>query len=102
MIVAKLLQLIQDGDGVDGLREIEHGIDCFINFPVLLLVEILRLENADDVGNAAAVDENRAENGLLRLKGLGLLPGHQFFIHGLPPLDMGFLRFPRSLPSEER
>ena len=85
VVVAQLLQLVQNGNGVDGLREVEHGIDRFIDLPVLLLVEILRLQNADNIRNAAAVDENRAENGLLRLQRLGLLSGHQFFIHGLSP-----------------
>ena len=82
VVVAQLLQLVQHRDRVNGLGEVEHGIDGFINFPVLLQVKILRLHNAHHIRNAPAVDENGTQNRLLRLQRLGLLPGQKFFIHG--------------------
>ena len=82
VVVAQLLQLVQHRDRVNGLGEVEHGIDGFINFPVLLQVKILRLHNAHHIRNAPAVDENGTQDRLLRLQRLGLLPGQKFFIHG--------------------
>ena len=81
MVIAQFFQLIQNRDRVDGLGKVEHRVDGFVNFPVLLEVKILRLQNTDDIRHTLAVDEDGAENGLLRLQRLGLLAGDQFFIH---------------------
>ena len=80
-MVAQLLHLIQHRDRVDGLGVIEHGVDGLEDLTVLLEVEILRLYHTHHIGDAAAVDEDRAQNSLLRFYRLGRLLLKQFFIH---------------------
>ena len=78
MVHAHLPHFIQHGNRVDGLGEIEHLVDGFVNLPVLLQVEVLRLDNADNIRQATAVNQDRTQHGLLRLHGMGRLSGHQF------------------------
>ena len=75
MVIAQGPHLVQHRDRVDGLGEVEHGIDGFIDLPVLLQEEVIGLDDADDVGDAPAVDQDRAQNRLLRLQRLRRLPG---------------------------
>ena len=81
MIIAQLLQLVQHGNRVNGLGEVEHGIDGLVDLPVLLQIEILRLDDTYHIGDAAAVNEDGAQNRLLCLQRLRLLLMKQFFIH---------------------
>ena len=85
VVIAQLLQLIQHRHRVNGLGEVEHGIDGFKNLPILLKVEILRLHNAHHIGDAPAVNENRAQHRLLRFQRLGQLPGQKFLVHAVSP-----------------
>ena len=97
MVHAHFPHFVQYGDRIDGLGEIEHGIDGFIDLPILLEVKILRAQNADHIGDALAVDEDRAQHRLLRFQGLGRLTGYQFFIHSLfTPFGNQFLTPRRS------
>ena len=81
VVVAQLLQLVQHGHRIDGLGEVEHGIDCFVDFPVLLKEKVIRGQDAYHIGNTAAVDENGTQDCLLGLQRLGRLSLQQFFIH---------------------
>ena len=81
VVIAQLLQLVQHRHRVYRLGEIEHGIDGFVNLPVLGQEKVLGLYDANHISDTAAVYENRAQNRLLRLQRLGWLPLQQFFIH---------------------
>ena len=87
VIYAQLPHLVQHGDRVNGLGEVEHRIDGLVDLPVLLLIEICRLHNAHDLRQTAAVDQDRAQHRLFRLNGMGHLSNNQFFIHGGLPLS---------------
>ena len=78
---AQLLHLVQHRNGVDGLGEIEHGVDGLIDLPVLLQVEVAGGHDAHHVGNTAAVDEDGAQNRLFRFQRLGRLLAEQLLIH---------------------
>ncbi len=95
VVIAQLLQLIQHRHRVDGLGEVEHGINGFKNLPILLKVKVLRLHNAHHVGNAPAVDEDRTKHRLLRFQGLGQLPGQKFFVHAVSPFFLIWRDFTR-------
>ena len=81
VVHAALFHFIEDGNGVDLLREVEHRIDGLVDLAVLPQVKILRLQHTDDVRYAALVDEHGAEHRLLRFQRLWRLPGKQFLIH---------------------
>ena len=84
VIDAALFHLVEHGDGIDVLREVEHGVDRLIDVAVLLEVEIVRQQQPDDVRHAPLVNEHRAEDRLLRLERLRHLFCQQF-IHVLTP-----------------
>ena len=81
VVHAALFHFVEDGNGVDLLREVEHRIDGLVDLAVLPQVKILRLQHTDDVRYAALVDEHGAEHRLLRFQRLWRLPGKQFLIH---------------------
>ena len=81
MVIAQGAHLVEHRDRVDGLGEVEHGVDGLVDLPVLLQEEVFGLDDADDIGHAPAVDQNRAQNRLLRLQRLGRLTAQQVFIH---------------------
>ena len=68
VIGAQFLQLVQHRHRVDGLGEVKHGVDGFIDFPVLPEIEIFRLYDAHHIRKAPAVDEDGTEYRLLRLQ----------------------------------
>ena len=74
-VITQLLHLVQNGNRVNGLGEIEHGIDGFVNLPVLLQIKILRTEQSDHIRDTTAVNEDGTQNRLFRFQGLGQLPG---------------------------
>ena len=78
---AQLLHFVQHRHRVDGLGEVEHGVDGFIDFPVLLQIKILRPQNTDHIRHAAAVNKNRTQYRLLRLQRIGGLSVQQFLVH---------------------
>ena len=58
MMYTQFPHLVQHSNRVDGLREIEHRIDGFINLPVLLQIEVLRADNADHISQTPTIDQN--------------------------------------------
>ena len=68
VIISQLLHFVQNRHRVNGLGEIEHGVDGFINLPVLRQVEILRLQDSHHIRNAPAVNQNCTQHRLLRLQ----------------------------------
>ena len=72
---------IEHGDRVDDLRIAEHLVHRLIDLAVRLQVKILRADDADDVADAAAVNEHGAKHRLLGLLRMRRLPCQQVF-HG--------------------
>jgi len=70
VIHAALFHLIEHGDGVNVLREVEHRIDRLEDLAVLLQVEFIRLQKRNDIRHAPLVNEHGAEHRLLRLERL--------------------------------
>ena len=70
VIYAALFHLIEHGDGVNVLREVEHRIDRLEDLAVLLQVEFIRLQKRNDIRHAPLVNEHGAEHRLLRLERL--------------------------------
>ena len=64
------LQGLGDGDDVDGLAPLEQVEDDRVDLGVGLPVEVLGLEELGDLDDRVAVDEDRAEDGLLGFDGL--------------------------------
>ena len=60
--------LIQHRNRVDGLGIVEHGIYSCVNLLILRQEKVLRLDNADHIGNTAAVNKNGAKYRLFRLQ----------------------------------
>ena len=56
VVDAPLFQLVQHRHRVDDLGEVKHGVDGLKNDPVLLLIEVLGPQRADDLGHTAAVN----------------------------------------------
>ena len=81
VVGAVFLHLLRHGDPVDGLGVAEHGVDGLEDVPVLLDIEVLRLELVHHVLDAVGVDEHGPQSGLLRLQGVGHLTGQQL-VHG--------------------
>ena len=70
VIHAALFHLIEHGDGVNVLREVEHRIDRLEDLAVLLQVKFIRLQKRNDIRHAPLVNEHGAEHRLLRLERL--------------------------------
>ena len=81
MVEPQLLELIQHRHRVDGLGVVEHGVDGLVDLPVLLKVKVLGSQKSHHVGDAPAVNEDRAQNRLLCFQRLGLLSGQKLLIH---------------------
>ena len=60
-----LFHLVEHGDGVDVLREVEHRVDGLVDVAVLLQVELTRLQKRNHVRHAPLVNEHGAEHRLL-------------------------------------
>ena len=108
MVVTQFLQLIQHRHRVNGLGEVEHGIDGLINLPVLLVAEILRAQQTHHLIDTLAVDQNGTQHRLFRFQRLGRLTGKQFLVHVFSLLSeilagiREVLMLPRSSRSEGR
>ena len=76
-----LFHLVEYGDGVDVLREVEHRVDGLENIAVLLQIELVRLQKRNHVRHAPLVNEHRAEHRLLRFQRLRHLTAEQL-VHG--------------------
>ena len=70
VIYAALFHLVEHGDGVNVLREVEHRIDRLEDLAVLLQVKFIRLQKRNDIRHAPLVNEHGAEHRLLRLERL--------------------------------
>ena len=66
----RAFQGLGDGDDVDGLAPLEQVEDDRVDLGVGLPVEILGPEELGDLDHRVAVDQDRAEDGLLGFDGL--------------------------------
>ena len=73
IIDTALAHFIQHRNRIDHLRIAEHLIDRLIDLAVGFQIKILRTHHADHIVDTAAVDQQGAENGLLRLQRMGRL-----------------------------
>ena len=82
--------VLQHRHRVDGLGEIEHGIDGLIDLPVLPQIEVLAFQGFDDLRHAAGVNEHGAQHALLGLHAVGHLPRQKllFGCHVFHPLPV--------------
>ena len=67
LIMSQFFHLIQHGNRIDGLREIKHRVDRFIDLTVLLEIKILRTNNADHIVQASGIDKDRSKDCLFCL-----------------------------------
>ena len=77
VVDAGLLHLVHHRHRVDIHGEVEHGIDRGENILVLLQIKVIWFQNFQHIRHTVAVDEHRADDGLLSLQRVGQLPGKQ-------------------------